>query len=164
MKSNFLIVIGLLGLWATAQAAPIAQVAACGTTVTITAIPEDGFRFDKWNDGETANPRSVDAANESYIAYFASSETTGWSETGKDRVTLLPNVVTLGGTMTLKGLNEDEQTIIRVYSSTGHLMAQYTSVGEAKYILDAAGVSGCYFVHVSSPSVESILRYVVYAK
>ena len=148
MKSNFLIVIGLLGLWATAQAAPIAQVAACGTTVTITAIPEDGFRFDKWNDGETANPRSVDAANESYIAYFA----------------LLPNVVTLGGTMTLKGLNEDEQTIIRVYSSTGHLMAQYTSVGEAKYILDAAGVSGCYFVHVSSPSVESILRYVVYAK
>ena len=40
--------------------------------VTISAIPADCYRFDKWNDGNTDNPRIVTVTeNKTYIAYFA---------------------------------------------------------------------------------------------
>ncbi len=40
--------------------------------VTISATPADCYRFDKWNDGNTDNPRIVTVTeNKTYIAYFA---------------------------------------------------------------------------------------------
>ena len=40
-------------------------------SVTLTAIPEYGFHFSHWNDGDTANPRTVVAVrNITYVAVF----------------------------------------------------------------------------------------------
>lgn len=43
-----------------------------GTSVTITATADDGYAFQKWNDGATDNPRTVNvgAADVTYTAYF----------------------------------------------------------------------------------------------
>lgn len=164
MKRKIIFALCLMGFWVSAQAAPTSLQAACGTTVTISAEPQSGYRFDRWDDGETVNPRSVDAADITYTAYFAVNTATGWSETGTERITLLPNIITPGGQLVLQGLRSDEQTTIRVFSTTGHLMESHTSTGETTYLLEAAVVSGCYYVHVSSPNTETILRYVVYTK
>ena len=44
---------------------------AFGAQVTITAIPNQGYRFVCWNDGNTDNPRTITAtANATYIATF----------------------------------------------------------------------------------------------
>lgn len=80
------------------------------------------------------------------------------------KLCLLPNATHLGGQMKLVGLNPAERTTIYVYSSTGQLVERFTSIGESTFMLRAAGVSGCYQVHVSSPTIDTILKYVVYAK
>lgn len=42
-----------------------------GTTVTLTAIPNYGYEFEKWQDGNTENPRTVKVTKaETYTAYF----------------------------------------------------------------------------------------------
>ena len=77
---------------------------------------------------------------------------------------LLPNSTTLGGQMKLVGLDPNEETTIQVFSSTGHLVDTFISTGETTFMLRAAGVSGCYHVRVSSPTIETVLKYLVYAK
>ena len=79
-------------------------------------------------------------------------------------VQLWPNMAMQGGTMKLVGLDPDEETQISVYSTEGHLMESFTVTGESTWLLRAGAVGGCYHVHVSSPSVETVLKYVVYAK
>lgn len=43
----------------------------CGTQVQISATPATGYHFVRWNDNNTDNPRTVDAADITYTAYFA---------------------------------------------------------------------------------------------
>jgi hypothetical protein len=41
------------------------------TTITIEALPKNGFRFEKWNDGNKENPREVIAGrDQTFIAQF----------------------------------------------------------------------------------------------
>ena len=43
-----------------------------GDAIVIAAQPKDGYHFTKWNDGETANPRTVEMIGDlTYTAYFA---------------------------------------------------------------------------------------------
>ena len=82
----------------------------------------------------------------------------------RQQLALLPNATTLGGQIKLVGLDPSEQTTIQVYSSAGQLMDTFTSTDEAEYMLTAAGVSGCFYVRVSSPTIETVLKYLVFAK
>jgi len=42
-----------------------------GTQIQISATPNDGFRFTRWNDGRSANPRNITVTrNATYTAYF----------------------------------------------------------------------------------------------
>lgn len=82
----------------------------------------------------------------------------------KQELCLLPNAVNAGGQMKLAGLDPNEQTTIRVYSSAGQMIDSYICEGETTFMLQAAGTSGCYYVHVSSPTYDTVLKYVVYAR
>lgn len=47
-----------------------------GQNFTITATPNFGFKFDKWNDGETDNPRSITVDGDAqYVANFIQIDT-----------------------------------------------------------------------------------------
>lgn len=48
----------------------------CGTSVQITATPKTGYHFVRWNDNNTTNPRTVEAADVTYKAYFAINQYT----------------------------------------------------------------------------------------
>ncbi len=49
-----------------------------GSTATIAAIPQTGYQFYQWNDGNTSNPRSlVVSTDSSFIATFSSITTGG---------------------------------------------------------------------------------------
>jgi len=93
----------------------------------------------------------------SVLVHYAGSEP-------EHMVQLWPNMAKQGGTMKLVGLDPDEETQISVYSTGGHLVESFTVTGETTWLLRAGAVGGCYHVHVSSPSVETVLKYVVYAK
>jgi len=77
------------------------------------------------------------------------------------RVMLIPNHIFAGDEMQLVGLNPSEESHIRVYSSTGQLLADYTSTGSGTYLLQGAYVAGCYQVQVKSPTLSETLRYMV---
>ena len=48
-----------------------------GTTITLTAVANSGYVFNRWNDGSTTNPRTVTVnSNMSFTAYFNSNQYT----------------------------------------------------------------------------------------
>ena len=52
-----------------------------GTSVTLTATPQSGYKFSQWDDGKTTNPRTVVAtADKTYTATFVADETSGGDE------------------------------------------------------------------------------------
>lgn len=77
------------------------------------------------------------------------------------QVRLLPNTATPNGTMYLVGLNPDITTEIRIYSATGKLLANTSTIGVEKYLLTAYPVTGVYEVQVLSNEDNLVLRYLV---
>ena len=74
---------------------------------------------------------------------------------------LVPNVVRANETLTLENLNPSDVNEVRVYSSTGQLVATYTAEQVSKFIFNAATVSGYYLVDVENKNNKVTLRYVV---
>ena len=74
---------------------------------------------------------------------------------------LVPNVARANETLTLENLNPSDVNEIRVYSSTGQLVATYTAEQVSKFIFNAAQVSGYYLVDVENENNKVTLRYVV---
>lgn len=71
MRKFLLFAMMLISIAFTAQAAEELTVD-CGSQVTITATPKEGYHFLRWNDNNTDNPRIVDVTTDvKYIAYFA---------------------------------------------------------------------------------------------
>ncbi|MDD6357453.1 MAG: leucine-rich repeat protein [Bacteroidales bacterium] len=72
----------------------------CGASVTLTATPDDNYRFIQWSDGDTHNPRSVTVnGNATYTAQF-----------GIAQYTITVNAET-GGTATGSGTYNTDQVI-----------------------------------------------------
>ena len=74
---------------------------------------------------------------------------------------LLSNVARPDDNLTLINLNPEMITEIRVYSTTGELMATYTADQVEEFIFKAAHVSGYYMVDVETEDNKVTLRYVV---
>lgn len=54
-----------------------------GATVTLQATPASGYKFDKWHDGSSANPRQITADTDvTFTATFVTSGSTGGSMMG----------------------------------------------------------------------------------
>ncbi len=76
-------------------------------------------------------------------------------------VRLLPNTTTPNGTMHLAGLNPDIETHIRIYSVTGKLLKEATTIGAEEYLLTAYPMTGVFEVQVLSDEDDLVLRYLV---
>ena len=92
-----------------------------GGTVTITAIPNEGYRFLTWNDGNTENPRTVTVTGDvTYTAYFEST-TQGIEEVGGQRSE--GRVYAAEGKIVVDGA---EGETVRVYDVTGRMVQAFT--------------------------------------
>lgn len=78
MKRNILSILLLLGLGAIVQAEPQAWLNSdtksfeCGQTIQIEAIPDDGYQFVQWEDGDRTNPRTIELSSTGKTSYTAS--------------------------------------------------------------------------------------------
>lgn len=69
MKKFLSLVVALAAFTTLASAETLIR--DCGDWVKITANPVEGYHFVQWNDGNTENPRTVEASNTTYTASFA---------------------------------------------------------------------------------------------
>ena len=84
-----------------------------GSSVTIEAIPLDGYIFDHWNDNSTENPRTVIVTdNMTFEAFFKQN---GVNEYGLKALSVYPNPA--NETIRINGLETD--ATIEIYNSLG---------------------------------------------
>lgn len=106
-----------------------------GGTVTITAIPNEGYRFLTWNDGNTENPRTVTVmGNITYTAYFESTQGIGDIDATEIKI------YSKGGRIVVQGAEGVEA---RVYDLTGREVVRPNQNGETPVL-----PSGVYLVKV----------------
>ena len=77
MKRNILSILLLLGFGLIVKAEPQAWMSSdtrsfdCGQTIKIRAVPDGGYEFTQWEDGDTSNPRIIELTNDTPTSYKA---------------------------------------------------------------------------------------------
>ena len=124
---------------------------AAGSNVTIAAIPNTGFEFDKWNDGSTHNPRQVTVNdNMTFVAFFKG---TGIDESGETRYAVYPNPA--NDNIRLEGIEADSE--VRIYNAMGALVKVVTvNANEEIGIGDLS--AGLYMVRCSNATLRFLKK------
>lgn len=119
-----------------------------GSTTQIAAIPNNGWRFKEWNDGNTDNPRTITVnANVIYIATF---EGEGVDEYNVNNIVLYPNPA--NDVIRLDGIKDNSE--VRIYNTIGELV-KVVNVDNNEAILVNDLSSGLYIVR----SGNAVLKF-----
>ena len=112
-------------------------------TAVLTAIPQEGYRFARWNDGNTENPRTVFVTESvNLVAEFVSSSAV---ETLTDQGM---HAYVVDRTLHVENVEGD----YRVYTTTGQLV--YEGHAATVSLADA----GVYVVRTSSLSQKVVVK------
>ena len=120
-----------------------------GSVITIAAIPNSGYEFDKWNDENTQNPRQVTVNdNLVFVAFFKG---TGVDENGMTTYTIYPNPAM--DAIHIEGLEANSE--VHIYDMRGSLVKVVNaSSDEAIGISDLS--SGLYLVRCGNVSMRFV--------
>ncbi|MBQ3709344.1 MAG: choice-of-anchor J domain-containing protein [Bacteroidales bacterium] len=122
---------------------------AAGTVVEVQAIPYKGYAFDRWNDGNTQNPRSVTLDNNmTLVAFF---KNTGVGESGVTALRVYPNPA--NDNLHIEGLEAD--TEVQFYNSLG-MMVKAVNVAADQEVNISDLAPGMYVIHCG----QQMLRFV----
>lgn len=113
-----------------------------GTEATLTATPNEGYRFVCWHDGNTDNPRTVIVtADATYVATFEAEVGVGEVD-GADGITLHPNPAS--GRVSLRGVEPGaEVTVVDMQGRTHSKI----STRDSEITLEV-NLPGTYFVRI----------------
>ena len=115
-----------------------------GGTLTIRAIPNNGYRFLSWQDGNTENPRTVTVTgNATYTAYFESTQGIGDIDATEIKI------YATGGRIVVRGAERMET---RVYDLTGREVVRPNQNGETPVL-----PSGVYLVKVGTLPARKVV-------
>lgn len=123
-----------------------------GGTVTIRAIPNEGYRFLNWQDGNTENPRVVTVTSDiTYTAYFEST-TQGIFNVDEYKITVYPNPT--NGIVTI---DADDVIRIGIYSSNGQMVKIFLH----NNVIDISSLpSGVYTLRVETIQTAFVCRVI----
>ena len=115
-----------------------------GGTVIITAIPNEGYRFLTWNDGNTENPRTVTVTgNITYTAYFESTQGIGDVDVAEIKIFASDGRIVVQGA-------EGMET--RVYDLMGREVVKATQNGDTPVL-----PTGVYLVKVGTLPARKVV-------
>lgn len=118
-----------------------------GTTVQIAAIPNAGFLFKEWNDGNTQNPRTITVTGNAL--YFATFRGDGVDENGAQNISLYPNPA--NDKIRIDGLNDN--TEVRIYNVLGGLV-KVVNVNSEEEISISELPAGMYIVRFGASALQ----------
>ena len=123
-----------------------------GGSMTIRAIPNEGYRFLNWQDGNTENPRVVTVTSDiTYTAYFEST-TQGIFNVDENKIIVYPNP-----TSGIINVAADDVLRIAVYNVNGQLVK--TAFKES--VIDISTLpSGVYTLRVEAIQSTFVCRVI----
>ena len=127
--------------------------------ITLTAVPNEGYHFVRWQDGNTDNPRVVTVTgNATYVATFEANA--GIEDiNGAGYVSLYPNPASSTVTVSIEG-NESEVVVTIVDMNGREVKRERTSGSELT--MDISSLSqGAYFVRLTGERVNAIRKLIV---
>lgn len=123
-----------------------------GTEITISATPNNGYRFVRWNDNNTDNPRTIVCeGNATYTAYFELIPTTGINDVNAADVKLFPNPTSGNLYVEVEGLQK-----VEIIDAVGRVVLSQNN-GTVNMSTLANGI---YTVRVSANGTTSIKKVV----
>ena len=130
-----------------------------GSTVTITATANDGYRFVEWNDGNTDNPRTFTVTEDvEYIATFE-ADAQGIDDVESGMLTLFPNPASTSVTLTVSGF--DGEAMVEVVDMNGRTVSKLTTVNSELNIDVSTLAQGAYFVRVTGERQTAVRKLIV---
>ena len=121
-----------------------------GTEVTIEAIPNSGYRFSSWNNGQiTDNPYTIIVTrDENFVAYF--TENTGIEEELVSMISVFPNPTS--GMFTVELSSIEGNVTCQIVNARGSVVEtrEIEAMGDSEYVFDLNVASGVYFVRIIS--------------
>ena len=130
-----------------------------GTQVTLTAVPNQGYEFVQWQDGNAVNPRTITVTGDAtYTATFRSS--VGIADVESASLTIYPNPARESATIMLNGVSGE--VTVTVVDMNGRTVGQYSTSSTDRLTLDLSGYArGAYFVRVSGEGVNMVKKLIV---
>ncbi len=114
-----------------------------GTTATLRADAKTGYRFVRWNDNNTQNPRNVVVSgNATYTAYFAANGTNAIDEVSNAPLRIYPNP-----TNGLLNIDVDGNCTVEVIDAIGRVLV---SQSDSKTVDMSRLDAGVYTVRVTA--------------
>lgn len=119
-----------------------------GATATLTAMPNAGYRFVRWQDGNTENPRTVTVTSDAtYIAYFEATQGIDDTESMDVHVFVDNNRIVVAGAAQLP---------ITVFDMTGRKVAG-VATGTQEPCSFSTQTAGVYMVRVGDLPARKIV-------
>ena len=130
-----------------------------GSTATISATANDGYRFVEWDDHNTDNPRTFTVtSNMSFTAIFESTGN-GIEDVLAGTVSLYPNPASTSVTLGLEGFEGESQ--VEVVDMNGRVVIRH-EVRDSKLEMNVSELpQGAYFVRVTNGTRTAISKLIV---
>ena len=121
---------------------------------TIVAVPNPGFCFTQWSDGDTSNPRIVDLACDTLVtAIFDTCTMQDISAPDQLQFTVQPNPATH---MVTIGVPQVDSYLMTLYDMAGRCLSSSSFVGVSTS-LDLSNLpSGCYQLSLRSSRASGV--------
>ena len=127
------------------------------STVTLTAVPLAGYEFDRWDDGDSINPRNIFVVSDTaFTAYFRSSVGISELRTQDSELTIFPNPS--HGDVTISATNAFTVTVIDIQ---GRTVLPPTPIYSSFSIPRSSLSPGTYFIRATSSSGTTVMKLVV---
>ena len=118
-----------------------------GSLATLAAIPADGYKFIKWSDNNSDNPREIVVTQDLVLAAFFN--TTGVEEYDGLTIRLYPNPA--NDKIHIEGLEKEAE--ITLFNAQGVLVKTITLSGDADIAIGDLAL-GLYFMRLGTRSVK----------
>lgn len=120
-----------------------------GTMATLAAIPNDGYFFVKWGDGNTDNPREILVDHDIILAAFFNG--TGIDENGNTLISLYPNPAF--DKIRIEGI--EGETEISIYNAFGVCIQTQTLIGEEEISVGDL-TAGLYLIRIGHQTLKFV--------
>lgn len=131
-------------------------------TATLQAIPNSGYTFTGWHDGNTSNPRQVVVtSNTTYSANFAATQSI--DEVADAAIKLSPNPATDYVTLSLAGVSGEVSVAVIDINGKNVFTQSGVSVSDngASLKLDVSSLpAGSYFVRIGGNGFNTVKKFI----